>query len=124
MFSVNQLQYVRLKKFYSPNLRERLKKHHGENVDNAFFGWADVWLNANFLSWNIESSLPKISVPQLIIQGNEDEYGTLSQVETIEIKSGSAVETCFLSNCGHSPHIDQENKTLKKMNLFIRKVIP
>ena len=105
------------------NLRERLKRYHGENVDNAFFGWADVWLDADFLSWSIESSLPKISVPQLIIQGNEDEYGTSAQVETIEIKSGSTVETFFLTNCGHSPHLDQGTKTLNKMCLFVRKLI-
>ena len=105
------------------NLRKRLKRHHGENVDNAFFGWANVWLDPEFLSWNIESSLPKISVPQLIIQGNEDEYGTSAQVEAIAAQSGSTVETCFLSNCGHSPHIDRENATLNVMDHFVKNLL-
>ena len=109
--------------YYKGILRERLKKHHGVNVDNAFNGWADVWLHPNFSTWNIESSLSKISVPQLIVQGLNDEYGTSEQVKSIVSKSGNSVETCFLRNCGHSPHFDQETETLKVMDLFIRKLI-
>ena len=97
--------------------------YHGKNVDNAFYGWANVWLDPEFSNWNIESTLPKISVPQLIIQGNEDEYGTEAQVDAISKKSGNSVETHFLKNCGHSPHRDQELKTLKIMKLFIGKLL-
>ena len=25
------------------DLRERLEKYHGENIENAFGGWANVW---------------------------------------------------------------------------------
>lgn len=109
--------------YYNGNLRERLKKHHGENVDNAFNGWVDVWLDPDFSAWNIEPSLPKISVPQLILQGINDEYGTAKQVNSIVNQSGNSVETCFLQNCGHSPHLDKETVTLKVMNLFIRKLL-
>ena len=119
IFSIKKIKNL----YYNGNLRERLKKHHGKNVDNAFNGWVDVWLDPNFTSWNIESYLPKIYVPQLIIQGLNDEYGTSQQVEAIKNQSGNSVETCFLKNCGHTPHIDQEKKTIKAMDLFIRKLI-
>jgi pimeloyl-ACP methyl ester carboxylesterase len=62
--------------YLSGNIRERLQKHHGANVDCAFKGCARVWLHSDFSAWNIEECLPKIRVPQLIVQGNEDEYRT------------------------------------------------
>ena len=106
--------------YLAGNLRERLQKHHGTNVDFAFHGWADVWLHPDFSAWNIEECLPKIRVPQSIVQGNDDEYGTSAQIEAIIRQSGNSVETCFLDNCGHSPHRDQEVQTLESMSKFVR----
>ena len=111
------------KLFRSGNLRELLKKHHGSNIDCAFKGWLEVWLHPDFAEWNIESCLPKIMVPQLVIQGNDDEYGTSAQVEAIVRQSGSIVETRFLDNCGHSPHRDQETQTLEFMTQFVRNLL-
>ena len=85
-----------------------------------FHGWADVWLHPDFPVWNIKECLPKLRVPQLIVQGNDDEYGTSAQVEAIVRESGNSVETCFLDNCGHSPHNYQEIQTLESMSKFIR----
>ena len=109
--------------FLTGNLRESLKKHHGANVDCAFHGWADVWLHPDFSSWNIEGCIQKIRVPQLIVQGNDDEYGTSEQVEAIVRQSGSIVESCFLENCGHSPHRDQEIQTLEIMSKFVKNLL-
>ena len=81
------------------------------------------WLHPDFAEWNIESCLPKIMVPQLVIQGNDDEYGTSAQVEAIVRQSGSIVETRFLDNCGHSPHRDQETQTLEFMTQFVRNLL-
>ena len=108
--------------FNSGNLRERLKKHH-KNINLTFNGWADVWLDDEFTKWNIESSLPRIKVPQLIIQGNDDEYGTLAQVEAISRQSGGIVKTCFMDNFAHSPHLDQQSKTLQVMTEFVRNLL-
>jgi len=119
--TISSIQKLR-EHFNSGNLRERLKKHH-KDIDLTFNGWADVWLNPEFTNWNIESSLPRIKVPQLIIQGNDDEYGTSAQVEAIVRQSGGSVETCFLENCGHSPHRDQQSQTLKVMTEFVRNLL-
>ena len=62
-------------------------------------------------------------VPQLVIQGNDDEYGTSAQVEAIVRQSASIVETCFLDNYGHSPHRDQETQTLEFMTQFVRNLL-
>jgi len=119
--TISSIQKLR-ENFNSGNLRERLKKHH-KNVDLTFNGWADVWLDDEFTKWNIESSLPRIKVPQLIIQGNDDEYGTSAQVEAIALQSGASVKKCFLDNCAHSPHHDQQSKTLKVMTEFVRNLL-
>ncbi len=62
---------------------QRLGRYHA-NVDATFWGWNDIWLDPAFRSWNIEEYLPGITCPVLCIQGEEDEYGTIAQVEAIK----------------------------------------
>lgn len=101
------------------SLKASLERYHGVNVDCAFRGWNDVWLSPEFRSWNIESYLPGIAVPVLVIQGEEDQYGTLQQVATIKNLSGGLVETLILSRCGHSPHRDQPDAVLETSRSFV-----
>ena len=105
------------------DLRERLKRHHGDNVDVAFRGWNDVWLHPEFRAWNIEEYLPRIRVPALVIQGDADEYGTWAQVESIQRRSGAPVEALKLPGCGHAPHAEQPDTVLAAMTGFIRRVM-
>lgn len=105
------------------SLRASLQKYHGDNVESAFRGWNDVWLNPEFRTWNIESYLPGIKVPSLVIQGEQDQYGTMRQVRAIEDSSSGLVETLVLSDCGHSPHRDQPDAVLDAVSKFIRKHI-
>jgi len=114
---------ARMREIYrTTDLRERLARHHGENTETAFRGWNDVWLNLDFQKWNIEDVLPRISVPMLILQGEEDEYGTWRQVEAIERQSGGPVETVAIPACGHAPHREQPERTLEEMAGFIGRV--
>src|SRR5262249_28453150 len=89
------------------NLRQRLERYHGENVDCAFHGWNDVWLNPHFRSWNIEEFVPKIQVPMLLIQGDRDQYGTLNQIDAIARRSVASIRSLILKECGHSPQLEQ-----------------
>ena len=68
--------------YLSGDLRRRLARHH-EHVDSMFWGWNDIWLSEAFRSWNIEALLPRIACPILAIQGEDDEYGTMEQIESI-----------------------------------------
>ena len=86
------------------DLRARLARHHAD-VDSAFFGWNDIWLDPAFLDWNIARELDGIGCPLLAIQGEDDEYGTLEQVHGIARIVDSAHVT-VLAQCGHSPHRD------------------
>ncbi|MBS1254261.1 MAG: 2-succinyl-6-hydroxy-2,4-cyclohexadiene-1-carboxylate synthase [Deltaproteobacteria bacterium] len=119
--TITSIQKLR-ENYLSGNMRKSLKKHHLD-IDTTFHSWADIWLDPEFAEWNIESSLPGIKVPQLIIQGNDDEYGTSAQVDAIARQAGGSVETCFLDNCGHSPHRDQQSQTLEVMTKFVRNLL-
>jgi pimeloyl-ACP methyl ester carboxylesterase len=100
------------------NLRERLARHH-RHVDAAFHGWSDVWLDPEFRQWNLEAFLPSISCPLLLIQGEQDDYGTLRQLDAIALQVRGPVERLVLPECGHSPHRDQRDLVLSAMTAFL-----
>ena len=85
-------------------LRSRLARHH-DDVDNAFWQWNDVWLGPAFRSFDIRNDCSRITAPLLLIQGCNDEYGTLQQLRDIEVAAPHA-HTLELPDCGHSPHRD------------------
>jgi pimeloyl-ACP methyl ester carboxylesterase len=120
--SVRSIQEAK-RVYQEDDLRRKLEKYHGPNTDFAFWGWNDVWLHPDFINWNIEAFLPGIKVPLLAIQGEQDEYGTLAQVEAIARQSGAGAETAILPHCGHSPHKAQEAATLKVMTSFISRIL-
>lgn len=104
------------------DLRARLRRYHGPNVDGAFWGWNDVWLHPDFVNWNLEQYLPHIKVPMLVIQGEDDEYGTAAQVQAIAAGAGAGAEVLMLPACGHAPHQDREPAVFQAMKNFILQV--
>jgi pimeloyl-ACP methyl ester carboxylesterase len=91
--------------YLNSGLRSKLGRYHAD-PDSAFWGWNDVWLDPAFRSWNIEEQLPYIRCPLLAVQGEDDEYGTLEQINGIQRKVAHA-HLHVLKQCGHSPHRDQ-----------------
>ena len=101
------------------DLRGRLERHHGTNVDNAFLGWNDSWLHPDFCKWDITGFLPLITVPVLAVQGRDDDYGTLAQLDMIERACGGSVEKLILDECGHAPQKDQTVAVLDAICSFV-----
>ena len=95
---------------YPTSLRERLARFH-DDVDSAFHGWAGAWLSPEFKAWTITHELGGISCPTLLIQGDEDEYGTLAQLDAIGAQLPQALRLT-LPQCGHSPHRDQPDAVI------------
>jgi pimeloyl-ACP methyl ester carboxylesterase len=106
--------------YESGPLKQALTRHHGRNVECAFWGWNRVWLDPSFRPWNIEEYLPGVSVPVLAIQGEQDEYGTLLQVKAVEKGCEGAVQSLVLPGCGHTPHRDQPERVLEAVASFVR----
>ena len=96
--------------FESGDLRPRLAKHHAD-VDGAFWQWNDVWLSEAFASFDIRTDCRRISAPLLLVQGLDDEYGTMRQLDEIATAVPHA-QQLKLADCGHSPHRDQPQATL------------
>jgi pimeloyl-ACP methyl ester carboxylesterase len=103
-------------------LRPRLAKYHAQ-VDNAFCGWNGAWLDPGFKAWNIEDGVGRWRVPALIIQGVDDQYGTLKQIRAIEARSPAPVTSLILEACRHSPQVDQPEATLDAIVQFCAKVM-
>ena len=111
---------ARIRETYrTTDLRARLAKYHAR-VDDAFLGWADTWLRPEFLAWSIEALVAEVSRPMLLIQGRDDEYGTLEQLDRIEARAQAPVSRLVLDRCGHSPHRDQEAAVLDAIVAFAR----
>ncbi len=104
------------------DLRPKLQRFHGDNVDCAFWGWNHAWLDPDFYFWNIEEYLPGVAVPVMVIQGRDDEYGTAVQYECIEANCAGPVQVVVFDQCRHSPHRDQGEQTLAAVVDFLSRL--
>ena len=106
--------------YESTDLPQKLGRYH-DHVGEMFRGWNDIWLDPQFRAWNIEEYLPTITCPALVIQGEEDEYGTVAHVEAIQRRVPQA-QALILARCGHSPHRDQRELTLEGISKFVASI--
>ena len=109
--------YAAKKTYQNAGWRDKLGRYHSD-PDSAFWGWNDIWLHPDFRAWNIEDYLPRITCPILAIQGEDDEYGTMEQIERVS-KIATGVEVLKLSECRHSPHRDQPEAVISAAAAFI-----
>lgn len=109
--------------YATTDLRARLARYHGTNVDCAFRGWNDAWLDPGFRAWDIRDCLAYIRVPILIVQGEGDEYGTPAQLRAAHDEAYCPVEIALMPECGHSPHIQRTDETLEVIREFTGRLI-
>jgi pimeloyl-ACP methyl ester carboxylesterase len=110
------------KTFEETDLKEKLGRYH-RDVVKTFYGWADVWRDPGFTAWDIRAEyLPAIRCPVLGIQGFQDEYGTMAQLDEIERRVGGPCTLLKLQQCGHSPFRDQPEAVLAAARDFVAKL--
>jgi len=108
--------------YLTTDLRARLARYHA-NVDSAFWGWNDMWLAPAFRDWSIEALLPSIRCPVLAIQGRQDQYGTMAQIDGISSALPEAqCDRLCLQGCGHSPHRDQPEAVISATADFLSRL--
>jgi pimeloyl-ACP methyl ester carboxylesterase len=106
--------------YETTDLKDRLGRYHA-HPDSAFWGWNDIWLHPEFRNWNIEEFLPPIMCPILAIQGEDDEYGTMQQIDLIA-RLASDVDLLKLTDCRHSPHLDQPEAVIEAVTRFVDRI--
>jgi pimeloyl-ACP methyl ester carboxylesterase len=104
--------------FETSGLKQALGKYHTDPA-KTFHLWADAWLDPAFRDWNIESFLPGIRCPVLAIQGEQDEYGTMAQLEAIRRQVSGPCQLLKLPGCGHAPHKDKPEEALRAVRDFV-----
>jgi len=103
--------------YETTDLRNKLSRYHAD-VDSAFYGWNDVWLNPAFRQWSIAEQLTSIDKPLLAVQGHDDNYGTMAQIDTIQDYVPHA-QLARLDACGHSPHRDAPDRLNDVIAAFV-----
>jgi len=106
--------------FETTDLAARLGRYH-KDARRTFYGWADVWLDPEFKGWDIRGDfLPNVRCPVLAIQGHDDEYGTMEQLEELRRRVGGPCELMKLERCGHAPFRDQPEVVTAKLTAFVK----
>src|ERR1700722_15477238 len=108
--------------YESADLRAKLARWH-QDVDNAFYGWNDAWLDPDFRNWDISDYLAYIRVPVAILQGADDQYGTIRQIEIAKEECYCPVDVTVISGAGHSPHREVPELTLATISEFARRIL-
>ena len=115
--SISSIQQAR-RAYLDTDLRARLARHH-DDPDSAFWGWNNIWLHPEFGDWTIEAEIARITCPLLAMQGVDDEYGTLDQIEGIA-RRVPGTELRAFAGCGHSPHRDQADAVVCETIAFMQ----
>jgi pimeloyl-ACP methyl ester carboxylesterase len=108
--------------YETADLRQRLSRWHAD-VDNAFRGWNDAWLDPKFRDWDITDALAYIRVPILIVQGRGDQYGTVRQIEVAQQECYCPVEVALIDSARHSPQREAAAETLAAVAGFANRIL-
>lgn len=102
---------------------DSLFRYHGDKTAVMFKTWTQIWLSTEYKNWNIEDLLAKVKVPLLAIQGADDHYGSIRQLESIVRKTTSVAQREIIESCGHSPHLEAQQKVLELMSEFVYRAV-
>jgi pimeloyl-ACP methyl ester carboxylesterase len=120
---VTNASIVQLRKAYdTTDLRAKLGRWH-KDVDATVLGWANVWLGNDFGQWDLTEDLAHVRVPMLIIQGEEDQYGTIRQIEIAQEECYCPVEVVMLPDTQHEPHREAPDATLDAIVDFVGRAL-
>ena len=108
--------------FETSDLRTKLARWHSD-VDNAFYGWNDAWLDPDFRRWDISEYLAYIRVPVAILQGEDDQYGTLRQIEIAGVECYCPLEVTMIPGAGHQPHREVPELALATISQFVMRIL-
>jgi pimeloyl-ACP methyl ester carboxylesterase len=107
--------------FRDPEQFAKLAKWHGDKARWVLDAWTEVWLSPEFLSWNIDRYLIRVTCPVLAIHGDVDEYGSVEFPRRITSKVKGPSALAILSHCGHVPHRESREEVLRLTSSFLER---
>ncbi|WP_138429822.1 alpha/beta fold hydrolase [Fodinibius saliphilus] len=113
-----------IKMYETTDLKSKLAKYHGDKTEQMFWAWAGTWTSEDFREWNIEKHLPSVTCPSLVIQGSNDEYGSLKQVRGIVDKTNGRSRKLVIPGAKHTPHRTKAELMLEETNRFVKSLAP
>ena len=102
-----------------PELKKRIGRYHQLDIEPMFNRWPDIWLAESFAEWSMERFLPEIRCPLLVIQGEQDQFGSVRQVESMLENAGGHAEALLIPECGHVPHFQAREQYLQRIRRFL-----
>jgi pimeloyl-ACP methyl ester carboxylesterase len=99
------------------DLKQKLAKYHA-HPDSAYYGWHDTWTHPDYAAWNVADSIDHWRIPVLAVQGTDDPYGTMAQIDEIDSRIYSPLETLVLDGVGHAPHREATDRTIAAITEF------
>lgn len=105
----------------STDLPQRMAPHH-DDAEATFRGWNDVWLSPAFRGFDLTPLLPGVTCPVLLVQGEQDQYGTMHQLDLVEGGVDGPVTRVALPHCRHAPHLDQPDATARALLALLDQV--
>src|SRR5471032_3176313 len=109
------------KAYEAGGLRAKLARWH-RDADNTFHGWNGAWLDPKFRNWDISEYLAYIRVPVAILQGADDQYGTIRQIEIAQEECYCPVDVTVIPGAGHSPHREAPEALLCSITEFVKHI--
>jgi pimeloyl-ACP methyl ester carboxylesterase len=119
--SVTSIEGIK-REYETGKLKEKLARWH-KDVDNAFYGWNGAWLDPQFRDWDITEYLSYIRVPMQIVQGAQDQYGTLRQIEVAQAECYCPVDVAIIDGAAHSPHREAAAVTLDAIAEYVNRIL-
>jgi pimeloyl-ACP methyl ester carboxylesterase len=119
--SVTSIDAIR-REYEASKLREKLARWH-KDVDKAFYGWNGAWLDPRFRAWDISEYLAYIRVPVQIVQGAQDQYGTIKQIEVAEAECYCPVDISIIEGAAHAPHREAAGAALDAIADFVNRIL-
>lgn len=101
------------------DLKQKLERYHGDKTEQVFRAWAGTWLEPGFRSWNIEALMADVTCPVLAIQGCDDRFATVRQLDAICDGLAGRAERCLIEACAHAPHHEARATVLEHVTTFI-----
>lgn len=107
--------------FETTDLKGKMARYH-RDPDNTFRGWNEAWLDPGFRAWDVSEVIDYLRIPVLAIQGREDQYGTLAQINEVAERSYAPVDVEVPDDCRHAPHLDQPEAVLRAVTEFTQRL--